>query len=246
MTRIAVIGLGAMGSATLWQLAARGIEAIGFEQFQPGHDRGSSHGESRIIRTAYFEGASYVPLVQRAFALWDDLQAQTGEDLLIRTGGLMIGTPGSEVVAGTRASVEAHKLAHELLDAEGVDRRFPQHVLDADEIAVFEGPAGVLRPERAVRAMASRAAVLGASVRHGSRVEAVEPGDAGVRVTVDGEVHEFDRVVLSVGAWLPTFMPALPLVVTRQVMAWFAIEDGAAFSPDRFPIFMHETGGHQA
>ncbi len=245
---VAVVGLGAMGSATLWQLAARGVPAIGFEQFEPGHDRGSSHGESRIIRTAYFEGEQYVPLARRAFELWERLQRESGAGVLIRTGGLMIGAPGSEVVTGTRHSVETHGLAHEMLDAEEMVRRYPAHRLDGDEVAILEEPAGVLRPERAIRAMAARAAELGALVRTGVTVEQVEETDAGVSVVAGGERYQVDQAVISVGPWLPAFLPGLGrnLTVTRQVMAWLPIADPAAFAPDRFPIFIHEADSHQA
>lgn len=247
-SEVAVVGLGAMGSAALWQLAARGVRSIGFEQFEPGHDRGSSHGESRIIRTAYFEGAQYVPLAHRAFELWETLQRDTGEDVLLRTGGLMIGSPGSEVVAGTLHSVQAYDLAHRVLDAAEAQERFPQHRLDGDEIAVLEEPAGVLRPERAVRAMATQAEALGATVRTGVTVESVEETGDGVTIVAGGERYQVDRAVIAVGSWLPAFLPDVGrrLVVTRQVMAWFPVRDPAPFLPGRFPIFIHDAGGHQA
>jgi sarcosine oxidase len=245
---VAVVGLGAMGSAALWQLAARGIPAIGFEQFEPGHDRGSSHGESRIIRTAYFEGEQYVPLAHRAFALWERLERETGAELLTRTGGLMIGRPDSEVVAGTRHSVDTHHLAHETLGAEALKRRYPQHRLDAEEVAILEEPAGVLRPERAVRAMVRRAAELGVEVRTGVVVDQIEESDEGVTVVAGGETHSMDRAVVAVGPWLPAFLPQLGrhLTVTRQIMAWFPVPDPDPFIPARFPIFIHDVDGHQA
>lgn len=237
-----------MGSASLWQLASRGVPAVGFEQFEPGHDRGSSHGETRIIRTAYFEGAHYVGMAQRAFELWESLQRETGEDLLVRTGGLMIGPPGGEVVSGTLHSVEAHGLPHEVLDATALRRRYPQHRVDADEVAVKEEQAGFLRPERAVQAAASRARRLGADLRTGVRVDGVEEHKNGVRITAAGEVFDASHAIISVGSWLPAFLPELGerLTVTRQVVAWFPVADPAQFRPDRFPIYLHEAGGHQA
>lgn len=243
-----MIGLGAMGSAALWQLATRGVSTIGFEQFEPGHDRGSSHGESRIIRTAYFEGELYVPLAHRAFDLWDKLQREMAADVLIRTGGLMIGAPESEVVKGTRHSVQTHGLAHEVLDAAAMEVRYPQHRLDGDEVAVLEEPAGVLRPELAVRAMASRASELGAELRTGAAVESVEDVGDGVAIVAGGRRYDVNRAIVAVGPWLPRFLPGLGtyLTVTRQVMAWFPVPDPDLFAPDRFPIFIHDVDGHQA
>src|SRR5438105_7839421 len=126
---VAVVGLGVMGACTLWRLAERGVRAVGFEQFQPGHDRGASHGETRIIRTAYYEGVEYVPLAQAAFGLWRDLEAAAGETLLTMTGALMMGAPNSELVAGALRSAKTHGLAHELLDREQMAARYPQHRL---------------------------------------------------------------------------------------------------------------------
>jgi sarcosine oxidase len=229
-------------------LAARGVPAIGFEQFTPGHDRGSSHGESRIIRTAYFEGAQYVPLAHRAFELWERLERESGEDILTRTGGLMIGPPSSEVVSGTLHSVRAHNLAHDVLSAAEMRRRYPQHVLGGEEIAVLEEPAGVLRPERAVRAMAARATALGARVVPGTAVERLTVNRDDVTVVAGGTEYSAARALVTVGPWLPSFLPDLArrLVVTRQVMAWFPVPDPLPFRPERFPIFIHEAGGHQA
>ena len=124
---IAVVGLGIMGACTLWRLAERGVQATGFERLQPGHDRGASHGETRIIRTAYYEGVEYVPLAQASFELWRELEAVSGRSLLTMTGALMIGSPDSELVTGALRSARTHGLAHEMLDAAQMQRRFPQH-----------------------------------------------------------------------------------------------------------------------
>jgi sarcosine oxidase len=244
---VAVVGLGAMGSMTLWQLAERGVHVAGFEQFEPGHDCGSSHGESRIIRTAYFEGPNYVPLVQRSFHLWRSLEALSGQQLLIRTGALMIGPPGSELIDGTLRSVREHDLNHQVLDRQAMATRFPQHVLDAGDIAVYEEPAGVLLPEKAVQAAVTRAAAAGASIKSSTPVKRIEPDGDLVRVTAGGRSVSARHVVVSVGAWLGAFLPALslPLHVTRQVLSWMPVETADHFSPDRFPVFIHQSGDHQ-
>src|SRR6266496_3451551 len=148
---VVVVGLGAMGSHALWRLAERGVRAIGVEQFTPGHDRGSSHGESRIIRTAYSEGAGYVPLVLHAWRLWDELEARSGQRLLERCGGLMLGSPSSPWVRGATESAKDHGLRYELLSGSELRERFPQHRVDDDDtVGFFEAAAGVVRPERGV------------------------------------------------------------------------------------------------
>ncbi|MGA8116126.1 MAG: FAD-dependent oxidoreductase, partial [Actinocatenispora sp.] len=162
---VVVVGLGAMGSQALWRLAHRGVRVLGVEQFRPGHDRGSSHGESRIIRSAYSEGPGYVPLIQRAWTLWDELARVSGDDVVTRTGGLMIGTPDAPMVAGAVRSAEEHGLDHELLPAAELRRRFGQHRVDDDMVGFHERAAGVLRPELAVRAAVRAAVAAGAEAR---------------------------------------------------------------------------------
>src|SRR5437763_1103001 len=149
-TDVAVVGVGAIGSATLWRLAQRGVRAIGFERFEPGHDRGSSHGETRIFRTAYLEGPAYVPLAQRAIELWRELERATGVGLMAANGGLMLGSQESDVIRGTMASVKVHGLSHRLLDANQLRAEYPAHRVSDDDVAIFEHEAGFLRPELAV------------------------------------------------------------------------------------------------
>jgi sarcosine oxidase len=243
---VAVVGLGAMGSATLWRLAARGISCISFDRFDPPHDRGSSHGESRIIRTAYFEGPEYVPLVQVAFRLWRELEHESGTSLLTQTGALMIGRPDAEVVAGTLLSAGEHNLPHEILEADAMSKRYPQHWLGVDEIAVYEEVAGFLRPEEAVKAALGRAGSLGAQVYRSTPVTRVEAGDDGVHITTRDTTFQVRHAVISVGPWLADLLPGLelPLRVERQVQAWFPVGRPADFAPSVFPVFMHElTGG---
>jgi sarcosine oxidase len=146
---VAVIGLGAMGALTAWRLAARGAKVIAFERFRPGHDRGSSHGESRIFRTAYFESPEYVPLLHRAHQLWRRLESESGSVLLTETGGLMIGTADGELITGVLRSAFHNRLPHEVLSRQEMERRYPQHRLGPKDVTVLEKKAGFLRPERA-------------------------------------------------------------------------------------------------
>jgi sarcosine oxidase len=242
---VLVVGVGTMGSMALWRLAARGVSAIGLERFRPGHDRGSGHGESRMVRTAYFEGPEYVPLVRSSFALWRELEASSGGDLLTMTGALMIGRPDTELVAGALRSAREHGLSHEVIEAPEAARRFPQHRLAPGEVALWEEQAGVLLPERSILAAAGLAQALGARLITDARVTAVEMGDGGVTVRTRDEVFRAGHAVISVGAWLNGLLPelGLPLAVERQVMTWFPARDPAAFAPDRFPVFIRERDG---
>jgi sarcosine oxidase len=237
---VVVVGLGAMGAHALWRLAARGVRVVGVEQFSPGHDRGSSHGESRIIRTAYAEGPGYVPLVQRAWRLWEELEAASGQRLLERSGGLMLGTEASPMVRGALESAAEHGLAHELLDSAQLRRRFPQHRVDDDTIGFFEADAGVLRPERGVVEAVRAARTAGAEVLEGERVLEVVPDDDRPLVRLPGRTLVARHVVVAAGAWVPRLLPALDLRlrVVRRVQAWFGTPSPEAFSPRRFPVFV--------
>jgi sarcosine oxidase len=247
-TDVIVVGAGTMGSLALWRLASRGVAALGLEQFAPGHDRGSGHGESRMTRTAYFEGPEYVPLVQAALPLWRELEAEAGVELLTMTGGLMIGRPDGELVGGALRSARAHGLACELLGAAEAAARFPQHRLARDEVALWEEDAGVLRPERAIRAAAERAVALGAELVTGVRVTAIEADGDGVAVRTGDAVHRARHAIVCAGPWLGRLLPelGLPLDVERQVMTWFPAADPALFAPDRFPVFVHERADRAA
>lgn len=235
-----------MGSAAVSHLAARGIRALGLEQFAIGHDRGSSHGASRIIRLAYFEHPAYVPLLVRAYELWRQLEHDSGERLLTTTGGLMIGAPGSEVLEGSLHSARTHALAHEVLDAAAIRRRFPAFQPSRDELALFETQAGVLRPEACVRAHVSRSAALGAKILDQVAVNRWSATNDGA-VVVDTTAGRFEagRLVLCPGAWAPEVFDAavLPLKIERQVLHWFDPHGSSEpFEPGRFPIYIWDCG----
>jgi sarcosine oxidase len=239
---VAVVGLGAMGALSAWRLAARGAKVIGFERFRVGHDRGSSHGDTRIFRTAYFESPEYVPLLQRAQVLWRQLEAESGAELLTLTGGLAIGPPDGELVTGVLASARQNELPHRLLDASEMKRLYPQHRLGRDVVAVREEEAGYLRPERSVAAAAARAEALGAALMVDTEVTRVDASGGGVEVETSRGAFHADRALVAAGAWTPKLLPGLelPLSVERQVLAWLAVDEPSAFAPQRFPIFIRE------
>lgn len=260
---VIVVGLGALGAATLYQLSQRGARVLGIDQFAPPHDQGSSHGDSRITRLAVGEGDEYVPFVQRSHAIWRELEARTGKPLMTTTGGLILAPRDrvaehhgkADFVRRTIASAERFGIAHEVLDAAGIRARFPQFHLQGDEIGYHERDAGFVRPEDAIGAQLAVARASGAQTRTGERVQSVEPvgnGDT-VRVRTDSASFTADRVVIAAGAWLPEFLGRqaradwqADFSVHRQVMHWFDTGSAAAdFSPGRFPIFIWMFGDGQ-
>lgn len=238
-----VLGLGGMGSAAAYHLARRGRRVLGIEQFTPAHDRGSSHGRSRIYRQAYVEGTQYVPLLLRAYELWRELERESGRELLRLTGGLMIGREGSRTIAGATASAQRHGLPHEILAHAELRRRFPVFETAPDEVALYEPTAGALFPEDAVRAHLDLAAAQGAALRFETPVIAWQADAGGVRVTTsDGSFHA-DRLVVAAGAWAGRLLAdlGLPLRPERNVLCWWRPKaQPEAFESDRLPIFIWE------
>ena len=241
---VAVIGLGATGSAALYRLASRKARVVGIEQFEPAHDRGSSHGRTRIIRLGYFEHPSYVPLVRHAYSLWRELEKASGQKLLTVTGIAEIGAPDSELVAGTLASSRQHGLPHTVLDAKDVMRKIQAFVLPPDFVGVMQPDAGVLEVEPAIRAHLALARDTGAEMRTGETVRAVEPQGGGVRIVTDRGTIEAGTAIVAAGGWASSILPDLPvnLRATRQAILWLKPRQPDLFAPARFPLFMLDSG----
>jgi sarcosine oxidase len=231
-----VVGLGGMGSAALYHLARRGLSVLGLEQFDVPNELGSSHGITRIIRLAYYEHPSYVPLLRRSYELWRELEAAAGEQLLHVTGSLDVGPPGSFVFEGSRRSCEEHGLEHEVIGAAELMRRFPAYRVPAETLALLQPDGGFLLPERCIVAHVELAETLGAVVQARERVLEWEPAENRVRVTSDRGVYEADRLVLAAGAWLGE-LAGVPVVAERQVLAWLQPLRPDLFEPERFPVF---------
>ncbi len=245
MTRYDVIiaGLGAMGSATAAHVAARGRSVLGLERWAPGHPWGSSHGDSRIIREMYFEHPMYVCLVQRAYALWRELEERSRRTLMQVTGGLMVGPEDGRLISGTLRSAREHGLPYEVLDHGTVSARFPAFVLPPECVAVFDPRAGYIDPEGGNAAHLEMARTHGADLRFEEPVLSWHAEGAGVRVTTPKATYLADRLCLSVGAYIGTLVPSLRsiLSVERQVLFWLDPDPGdARWNAPACPIWAFE------
>ena len=249
-----VLGLGAMGSSAVYQLAKRGSRVLGLDQYSPPHDRGSSHGETRITRLAIGEGAHYSPLALRSHEVWREIERKTGASLLTQIGCLVISSPAKTSFThvegffqNTVAAAREHGIVHELLDAKEIRRRYPPFRIGNDELGYFEKDAGFLRPEACIRAELALARQHGALIHTGEKALAFHPSSGRVTVTTDQAVYGADRLILSAGPWLPGLLGGTLdacFRVFRQALFWFDIGSQAAtFSPRCFPVFIWELAG---
>jgi sarcosine oxidase len=240
---VIVAGVGGMGSATCWQLARRGKRVLGLERFDIPHAMGSSHGQNRIIRLAYFEHPSYVPLLRRAYELWRQAEYDSGERLLFVTGGVDAGPEHGRIIQGSLASCREHALSHELMSGRDLARRFPGWRLPDGQVAVLQPDAGFVASERAIVAHVGMALAAGADIRAREAITGWEVTGAGtVRVTTTRGAYEAERLVLSTGAWIGDHVPALAgkAVPERQVLGWFRPLEPEHFRLGRFPVGLVE------
>ena len=235
---VIVAGVGAMGAATCWQLAKRGKRVLGLERFDIPHVMGSSHGTNRIIRLAYFEHASYVPLLRRAYELWREAEALWGEQLLFITGGVDAGPEDGRVVRGALASCHEHGLPHEVVSAQELTRRHPGWRLPQSHVAVLQADGGFVASERAVSAHATLAIAAGADIHGREAMLDWQPTADGVRVRTERGTYEAERLVLSTGAWIGDHVPELAgkAIPERQVLGWFRPLEPSHFKVGRFPV----------
>lgn len=240
---VIVIGLGGMGSAAAAHVAMRGHSVIGIEQLSPNHDQGSSHGETRIIRRAYFESPDYVPLLQRAYILWRELEQLSGSELMTITGGLNIGTIESGFVSGSLRSASEHGLAVEQLEAADVNRRFPGYHLPDNLVALFDPAAGFLRPEQCLRAHLDLAEKHGAHLVYGTPVIDWDASESAVTVETGSAKFSAERLIITAGPWSANVIKDwhAPLEVWRIPNVHFDSTAPERFSPDRCPVFLLEV-----
>ena len=245
---VILVGLGAMGSAAAFHLAQRGRRVLGLDRFAPPHSLGSSHGQTRIIREAYFEHPVYVPMVQRAYELWDQLARLAGADLFRQTGGLMIGRPDSVLFTGAKRSADTHRLPYEILTAAQIRRRFRVLHPEEEMAGIWEPRAGILFPERCVAAHLAMAAQLGANLRYEEPVVRWESGADAIRVVTTKAEYRATYLVLCAGSWIRDLVPelALPFTVERQILFWFEPKNcPTLFYPEHCPINLWQFDGRR-
>jgi sarcosine oxidase len=234
-----VVGMGGMGSATAYQLARRGLKVLGLEKHNLLHDQGSSHGLTRIIRLAYYEHHSYVPLLFRAYELWRQLENLTGERILFVTGGIDAGAEGGRIVHGSLAACREYSLHHEVLDAGQLRDRFPGVCLPKDMVGVYSPDSGFVLSERAIGLYTRLAIELGAEVHAREAVTAWEVRPDSVRVRTETSTYSAGRLIVSAGAWTAKLLPSLSKVLQpeRQVLIWTRPLRPELFRLGAFPIF---------
>lgn len=239
---VIVVGLGGMGSAAAYHLAARGRRVLGLERHQPAHDKGSSHGGSRIIRQAYFEDPGYVPLLLRAYELWQRLAADSQRDVYRITGGLFIGRPDCAIVSGSLRASRQWDLPHELLDTDEIMARFPNFTPHPDDVALYDPKAGFARPELTVRAHLEIAEKAGATLQFGEPMLDWTQIHSGLRVRTVRGSYTAEQLVSCPGAWAPQLLGqfGVPITVERQVMYWLDPIGGVSNFEDQ-PVFIHEN-----
>lgn len=239
---VIIVGLGAMGSAAAFHLVKRGRSVLGLDQFAPPHSFGSSHGQTRIIREAYFEHPIYVPIVRRAYELWDELGREANTRLFVQTGGLMLGSPDGVLVKGTKRSAQTHGLPYETLSAREIRNRFPALCPTEKMVGIFEPRAGILFPEECISAHLGLARKHGAILNLPETVVSWKSVGDGVRVLTSRGEYMAGQLVLSAGSWITSLVPELnlPFTVERQVLFWFGSSDRACFKPERCPIHLWE------
>lgn len=252
---VLVVGLGAMGSATAYQLAKRGARVIGIDRFRPPHQLGSSSGDTRITRQAVGEGDAYVPLAMRSHELWRDIESETGEEIFSACGTLIVSDASrggavhgtGDFVIATAKLADRFGIEHELLSADDIVHRYPQLRIDTDFTGYFEPGGGFVRTDRAIHAQLHLAQRHGAVFHYGETVADIAPSGVSVEVRTSKQEYQAEQVVVATGPWLPSmlggFTVATAFKVYRQVMYWFDIQGSAqSFTPDRFPTFLWPFG----
>jgi sarcosine oxidase len=239
---VVIVGLGAMGSAALYHLSKSGVPVLGLEQFKSPHALGSSHGETRVIREAYFEDPIYVPVVQRAYELWERLSSEASVQLYLKTSGLMIGPRGSTVADGALCSAQEHNLPHQILDAGNIRKRYPGLNPKDDMIGILEPRAGILFPEKCIEAHLLLARSHGAHIAMEEKVLEWTTDKKLIRVVTDAQSYTCSRLIIAAGAWVGSLASKLGIrfEIERQVLHWFKPQKPELYGAQSFPIHLWE------
>ena len=234
-----VVGVGGMGSSAVYNLAKRGQKVLGIEKFDVPHSEGSSHGVNRIIRLAYYEDSSYVPLLRRAYEMWSEIETIAKEQLLYKTGSIDTAPSGHELFEGSLQSCLEHDIPHEILNYRQINERFPGYEMPPGHMGLYQQDGGFVLSERAIVAYVNAAVTEGATIQARETVLKWEPEADGVRVFTDRSEYTADRLVITAGAWTAGMLPSLEelAIPERQVLAWLQPEEPSLFTPEVFPVF---------
>jgi sarcosine oxidase len=245
-TDVVVVGTGTMGSMTLWQLASRGVSCIGIDQYGIAHDQGAAGGDTRFFRSIYREGVEYIPLLREAIALWRQLEAEAGVQLLTTTGALYVDDSGSPWLDGLAEVAMDNGLPFEILDAASIRARYPQHGVTGDEAALLDVSAGFIRADLAIASAIKQATERGAQLHLRQRVRTIEPDDGGVTVRTDDGTYRARCAVLTPGPWDDLVPPGIRrrLNVSRVIMPWYMPLNATEYSPEVCPAVVRERGAY--
>ena len=253
---VIILGTGSMGGAAANALAERGVNVLGIEAFEPGHDQGAAHGGTRIIRQSYFESPDYVPLLRRSYELFRKLEEESGRDIMQLCGGIYIGDPDSVTFVGSKVASELHDLDLEILTADEIRVRFPTMDPADNALGLYEANAGYVRPEETTIANAEVAAKKGATLHFHEKVLSWHTTDdgsltGGVQVTTDKATYTADKLIVSPGAWAPVMLPELnlPLQIDRMIFYWFSPDcteevPFESWSEENHPVYIEQTNGN--
>lgn len=236
---VIVVGLGAMGAMACWQLARRGVKVLGLEQFGIPNTLGSSSGGSRMIRQLYHEHGDYIPLLLRSYELWEELEHESGQKLLHITGGIYMGEPDCDSIAGAISTAEQHHLAHDVLDRKQLAQRYPQFQVPDDYVGLFEPTAGWVAPEKSVAAACYVAMRSGAELHGFESVTKWEVNSNGVDVVTPRGTYQADQVIVCGGAWMSELLDELgtELWISRQVVGWVWPQKPEEFTDRSLPVW---------
>ncbi|MFE4545417.1 N-methyl-L-tryptophan oxidase [Arthrobacter sp. NPDC056727] len=243
--KLAVIGLGSIGCMALWQASRLSDSVVGFEAASPAHGRSAVGGDTRLFRMLYRGIPDYYPILKRSRSLWAELEAETGQSILTRCGGLSIGTADGPYIRPLLETTRLNGAEHELLSREAMAERYPQHNLRDDDVAVYDPNAGALRTDRAVTAAVAAAQANGATVHANTPIDAITETKDSVVVTSGAKSWTFENVIVASGGWSQRLMPDYLKAATetrRIFLTWFVARDAAEFSPEKFPVFIRISG----
>jgi sarcosine oxidase len=237
---VIVIGVGSMGSSACYYLSKRGYKVLGIEQFNIPHEFGSHAGQSRIIRKAYFENPHYVPLLERAYENWKELEQETGTQIYFPTGLVYFGSKGDLLIKGVKQSASLYNIKVDTLNDHETVERFPAFKIPGDFETLVEPDAGFVTPEKSIKLYSGQAIKKGAEIHKQEKVLNWEKDGSGIKVTTDKNIYRSNRLIITAGAWAGKIIPTISgrLKITRQFIAWIKPRNWNKFILDQFPCWL--------